>query len=468
MSVRRLLSLVTGWALVLLIMLPLMVAASGAGLDMQPVITEAYELEPGKVLIEWTGQSQRYQVYMDGKHVSSTDVPSAVIDVKKGTHTIRVVPASDVEGSPINLEGYGISLGFSLPATATGIPSDAFSFDYIPDPLPAVVPSAPEANMDVDNVVLLSIVDHYAVDEYFITMKQGNNTSNVRIFPEKDQEYITMDGNLTTIRLDPLLLKNKGGMRLVLGQEYTFTITYRKIASSLFSGMRIPAQVMESRESEALVFIPVEAWRMAPEIELSQQSGEGQAMLRWRHEAGKDAGCEYDVLQISKLFSVKTSELKLLTTGEQEALIPDLKDGKYTFVVVPHMQGVQGTPSEEAHVTIQNTWDRAPEVRIGKEAYNQLRLDWKAVPGIDTYYVRVSVSDSASLLRYVNMAYKEYRYYVLPVQQEDLSLAVVYEGTMEAGEEVKLKIEVWGGKHSQSGAEMLTKTAVETLALKPE
>ena len=58
----------------------------------KPVITSIYEIGSGKLFIEWEGQTNLYRVYLDDKPVKDVNIDNATLDVKPGSHKIKIQP----------------------------------------------------------------------------------------------------------------------------------------------------------------------------------------------------------------------------------------------------------------------------------------------------------------------------------------------------------------------------------------
>lgn len=355
----------------------------------QPLISEAYEQAQGKIYLEWTGKATFYQVYMDGKLVKVTDVTSTLIDMDKGMHTIRVVPAQKEKGSGIDVgfnakDLIGINLDIALKETITGIPSDPVSIDYIPDPLQQASLNAPVAEQNADNDVILSFTDRYNADEYLLTLKEGNDTSHLRLLPldEKHKNNISSTDHKIAIRLDPAYLRENESMGIDLGGKYLFTIQLRKYAVSYINGEKIKTAIHESKASEELKFTPVEAWRSSPTIIVADQSGEGSVKLRWSHGYEDSVNSEYEVALVNKVLGVKSSETVLARTDTKEIEVFDLEDNDYNFVVTPLKDGKKGETSPEAGVKVKNTWNAETSLKTTQVGKNQVKLEWNAAIGV--------------------------------------------------------------------------------------
>ncbi len=443
-------------------------AESSESWNTPPIITEAYEQEPGKIYLEWVGTASLYQVYMDGKKVASVNVTSALIDVKKGAHTVKIIPVRKQEGSDINMGVANLNFGFTLSETVTGTASEPLSFDYLPSVLNGITMPAPLAKMSSDSVVLLSFLDKYSSDEYLISINEGGNIGYIRFFPNDvgQNEYITKDGPNVLVRLDPNYLIEKSNVQIELGKKYTFAIQLRKYTKSLLNGEKITYVVQESRAGKGLEFIPVEAWSVAPIISQALQNGEGQAVIKWDHNPGNGIQCEYNVVLVGKVLGVKTNETVVATTKEKQVIINDLVDGQYCYTIVPRYNNRNGSPSLEANVTIKNSWDLAPNLVLTQVASNQVRLNWDAVAGIEAYHIKVLAGDNKSLLQFVDLDYKDYKEFEVPVSDKKMETLFTYDDEIDLEKGVKLKFEIWGTKKAVSGDELTTKVKSETITIK--
>lgn len=450
-------------------------AQDNGGWNTQPEITEVYEQDSGKIYMEWDGKASSYLVYVDGKQVQSVNVPSALIDLKKGVHTIKIVPFTKEKGSDINVEvsglGVGIALGgFSTAGTTTGTPSKPFSFDYTPNPLINSALTVPRAKMSIDNTIHLTFTDKYNADEYLITVKDGNDTSYIRFFPRDDtqDEFMSFSGSDVTVSLDPIYLRENGCMQIQLGKKYSFIVQLRKSITSKLSGEKISSVIHDSKESKELWFVPVAAWSIAPVIAIAKQTGEGQLLLQWTHDLDINIPCEYDVLLASKVLIVKTGETIVATTTDKEIVLLDLADGNYSYAIVPRFEGKKGTASAEANVTIKNTWNAEPKLILTQVEENQVKLEWTSALGIETYNIRVYVGNSKSFLKFVDLDYKEYMKFDVPVTGDMLSTVFTYDDVIDSKNEVKLKFDIQGIKHAENGVELTTKVGSQSITLKPD
>lgn len=436
----------------------------------QPVITQVYEQAPGKVYLEWNGKASAYHIFLDGKWLCSTDVPSALIDINRGAHNIKVVPAGKEGATDISLGvNYVVAIDFALPGTTPGTPSAPLSIDYIPNSILGAELAAPSAQMSSDNTVLLSWNDRFGADEYLISVKEGSKTDFIRFFPKDEtrNEQISIAGSVVTVRLDPAYLRENGYAQIELGKKYAFTVLLRKHATSMLTGETIPSVIHETKASQELLFTPYGIWSVAPVITQAEQIGEGQVRLQWEHERGVNTSCEYDVILASKVLMVKTADTLVATTSDQEIILNDLADGSYSFSIVPRLDASKGAASAEASVTVKNTWVEEPKLTLAQVDNHQVKLEWPAALGVESYHIRVLAGDSTSLLQFVDMDYKEYRQFDVPVTGELLSITFSYEDRIDPEKGIKLKFEIRGIKHANNGDELTTRTGSQTITIKP-
>ena len=155
-----------------------------------PIITHVYERAEEELSLEWEGNAELYQVYVDGKKVSTVHLGIAIISLKPGSHQIVVIPIKyESKNADTSFElnvgikekyeaGVNIDLGaFGIDPKdlLQGTPSQTFTINYTPDPLLNAVPEIVSADTDLDDRVLLTFTDHYDSDVYRITIKSGKN-----------------------------------------------------------------------------------------------------------------------------------------------------------------------------------------------------------------------------------------------------------------------------------------------------
>lgn len=69
-----------------------------------PVITQAYEIAPGELYLEWQGAAPVYQVHVDGEKVANTNVNHIRVKIKEGTHVLHVYPISEAKAADTKIE----------------------------------------------------------------------------------------------------------------------------------------------------------------------------------------------------------------------------------------------------------------------------------------------------------------------------------------------------------------------------
>ena len=344
----------------LLLLLLLSFAARGDTADWKtaPVITKAYELEAGKIYLEWQGSAPVYQIYMDGASVADVIVNSAVIPVKKGSHSIAVYPINETKAADtkidVGIEVIGSlemdlgALGLDPKKLSAGNPSRPLHIDYTADPLFNAVPDQLQAETDFGDTVLLSFADRYGADEYLITVKNRKDVSYVRFNTgsREARPYISKANSTVILTLDQDFLRKQGCMIPELNEKYTFTVQLRKYAANMLSGEKETTVIHESRESSAFDYTLSARWKQAPAITYASQTADGQITLQWEHD-DNGLGCEYTVLMINKLLGIKTGETVWGTTRDNSFVVRDLVNGGYSVAVRPQYRGEKGEASEE-------------------------------------------------------------------------------------------------------------------------
>lgn len=462
--------------LALLLVVPLALAEEDEQWREAPVIIQAYEMSSGKLYIEWEGYAPVYQVYMDGKSVANVIVNNAVIDIKKGTHTVYVYPVNEAKTVDtkidISLEAVGIgsSLGIDLAALGldaknltAGTPSAPLYIDYNANPIFAAVPEDLAAVTDFDDHVVLSFTDRYYSDEYVLVIKIGKDVSYVRfaVASEESAAFVTKRGSSVTIVLDSEYLRRNEGIVPELGVKYTFTVQLRKYARNLVDGTPVPTAVHESKVSKAYSYTPAAAWKAAPVISYASQTADGQVTLQWTHD-DHDLGCEYAVMRVKKTLGIRAGVEEVAVVAADSCVISDLMNGVYSYVIVPRYSGEVGDESEEITIDVKNDWVVAPMISCSQTGENEVELTWNAAEGVVSYHVTVYKGDNASLLRYVNLDYTKYAEYDIPVDAETMDFVFAYEGEVDSVDGERLKFEVYGVRIAANGDEQ--RTAMTTKA----
>lgn len=446
----------------------------------RPVITKAYELTAGKLYLEWQGNAPVYQVYMDGKAVASVIVSNAVISVKKGSHTISIYPITETKSADTKVDvqinsvifsgGLEIdlaSLGLDPKKLSAGTPSDTLYIDYTVNPIFSAVPDKLAAETDYKNRVLLSFVDRHNADEYLITIKNGTDVNHVRFYTgaEETSSLISIQNSVVTVCLDQEYLRSQGCMVPELDEKYQFTVQLRKYAMDMVKGEKEKNVIHESKISGKLNYTPAAAWKTAPAITYASQTADGQLTIQWTHD-DHQLGCEYVVLKIKKTLGIKTGEEVWATTSEKEIVFNDLMNGKYSFAVVPKYQEERGNRSSVISAEIENKWVVAPSLSCVQTEKNQISLTWPAAPGVTFYHITVSVGDSGSLLRFVNLDYSQYLELDIPASSGQMEYVFTYDGKTDPESEVKLKFEIYGVRLAENGREQKSAVSSQTIKMK--
>lgn len=445
-----------------------------------PVITSAYEISSGKLYLEWTGTASVYQVYMDGKSVSSVIVNNAVIPVTKGTHTIMVYPIDEIRevdtkidvgiGSDkikvLNLD-LGIDLamiGLDPKKLVAGTPSNPLSIDYSPNTILNAKPEQLSAITNSSDQVLLSFSDRYHADEYIVSIKCGNDINYVKYKKESPaaNSLIQQNGNIITLTLDPSFLESQECMIPELDNKYSFTVQLRKHANDMLSGEKISHVIHQSKESAPYQYRPVAAWKTAPSISYASQTADGEITIQWDHE---DYGlhCEYAVLKINKALGIKTGEEQIGITTENSFVISDLMNGSYSISVAPIYANEKGNNSSDVTINVQNDWVIAPILTCEELDANRVCLSWLSVEGVETYHITVYKGDNDSLLRFVDLDFSKYSEFDLQAATGTMEYVYSYDKEINPETGEKIKFEIYGIRHALDGSEQ--KTAISSKIL---
>ena len=279
----------------------------------KPVITNIYELTNEKLLLEWNGNAEFYQVYIDGKEVATVNIKFSIIDLKPGNHQIAVIPINyqpkggdkqfsgsfEIAGvselinkieesglSEILNEIPGISIvnnlsdlniGFSLDLSAFGIEpkdlihgtsSDTFKINYSVNPILNAKPEIISADINKDDNIVLTFSDKYNADRYQLAIKSGNDVNyiNFDTGSKKASSLIEKDNTTVSITLDPEYLQANGCIIPELEQKYSFMIKLQKRPTNFINGSNETIALLESKDSKSYDFTPHAAWKKAPVI----------------------------------------------------------------------------------------------------------------------------------------------------------------------------------------------------------
>lgn len=447
-----------------------------------PVLTKAYEISSGKLYLEWEGNAPVYQVYMDGKSISSVIVNNAVISISQGTHTIHIYPIDETKEADTTINiGVGsdklkvlnLDLGIDLALIGldpkklvAGTPSDALYIDYSPNTIFITEPEQLQATTDLQDRVLLSFTDRYHADEYIIGIKIGKDINYIKYTKgnEEDDALIQQNKTLVTLTLEPEFLEKQECMIPELDNKYTFSVQLRKYAENLLNGEKITTAIHQSKESNGYSYTPTAAWKTAPVISYASQTADGQITLQWDHE-NFDLSCEYVVVKVNKAFGIKTGEEELGRTKEKTFTINDLMNGNYSLAVFPILADEKGSSSYDTSVSIQNDWVVAPILVCEEHENDSVRLVWNAAEGVESYHITVHKGNSESLLRFIDLDYSKYAEYDIPATSGEMEYTFVYEQEIDPSTGEKFKFEIFGIRHSQNGEEQKTASSSKTLTI---
>lgn len=442
-----------------------------------PIITHVYELSRGKITLEWEGNSDIYQIYVDGENADTVNIKTAIIQIKPGLHQITVVPinyeSKNVNTNiEINIERIMSgsidlgSLGIDPKILLQGTPSETFMINYTENPLLSAVPQVVNAFTDFDGRVLLSFTDNYDSDVFRIAIKSGKDVNYVEFDTANEdvESLISKENSTVTITLDADYLREHGCMVPELEQEYSFSVRLQKRPENYVNGVKEATSILESKDSKAYEYTPYAAWKNSPEIQYASQTADGQVTLRWEHE-DNGLGCEYQIVSYDEVLFIKRGETEVGKTPEKEYVISDLMNGKHTYAIVPLYSNERGIASEEVTVEVSNRWVAAPALECETGENNQVKLRWTSPEGVESYHIIVSAG-SGSLLRYVNLDYQVYKELDVQAVPGDMEYVLTYDQINNSENGVKLKFEIYGIRHTSDGEEQKSATATQTITIK--
>ena len=438
-----------------------------------PVITKAYELSGGKLYLEWEGNAPVYQVYMDGESVAEAVVSNAIIHVEQGTHTLNVYPVSENTSGDTKVDLNFNIVSFDLDLAALGLDhknltagtsSLPLNIDYVENPILSAAPEKPEAFTDFDDFVHLTFTDRYNADEYRVAIKAGNDVNYVSFNQEEAANLITKTNSAVTLCLDAAYLQNHGCMVPELDNKYSFTVQLRKYAVDMLTGQKITTVIHESKESGSCTYTPTAAWKNQPVISYASQTADGQITLEWTHD-DNGLGCKYAVMKLSKKLGIQTGEEEAAVVSERSCILNDLLNGKQYFAVVPLCGNERGNASAEAVIDVQNEWMVAPVLECEAQENNQVKLRWSGAEGVETYRITVCAGNNDSLLRFVDLDFTQYTQVEVTASVGPMEYLFSYADNVNPETGVKLKFEICGVRHAQSGEEQTSAASSQTITI---
>lgn len=442
----------------------------------KPTITSAYEQEKEKWYLEWDGDADLYQIYVDGNNVATVNIKNATINLKEGTHQITIVPSEYVSKDADTRVDLSVSvfsgsidleaLGVNPKDIIQGTPSDVLKINYSVYPMLNAQPKITDAHTDFDNNVALVVTDSYGADIYKVTIKNGDNINYVEFDANSEDaaEFIEKNNSSVTITLDPEYLKKHECFLIPeLNQKYSFSVKLLKRPADIISGEKEDSILLESKEGSPFEYTPFPTWKSAPEITYASQSADGQITLQWTHD-DNDLGCEYKIVKIDKLLVIKSGENEIGRTSDKEYVIEDLKNGKYSFMVIPVFSDEEGDASEEVEVEVKNDWVVAPSLSCELTEENQVLLKWKAPESIENYHVKV-FTEGNSILKYISLDYKLCDEFDVEAISGDMEYTFTYDEPIDPETGVKLKFEIYGLRHTAAGEEQRSATTSQTIEI---
>ena len=462
----------------------------------EPVITKVYESGKEQIILEWEGKADIYYVYLDGKKAATVNLNYAILNVKSGRHQLQVLPIKIESKGAESSFGFEFSLPLSniikipflsndeesqsLSASANidfaslgidpkniyqGLRSQIITVNYNSNSFFNAVPEIVAAATDFNDNVVLTFTDKYDSDSYTIGVKNGKDVTYVEFDTSSPDcvEWIDKSNANVTVVLSRAFLKSQGCMIPELDEAYKFTVRLGKYAINLVTGEPEPTMFLGSKDSKAFSYMPISAWKTAPEIIYASQTADGQVTLRWTHE-DNGLNCEYEVIHIKKLAGVKTGEEVLGKTSEHEFVIKDLMNGQFDFAIVPVYANERGIASNAASVTTANNWVAAPELVCEALSEKQIKLTWTAASGVESYHI-VVYAGSGSALRFVNLDFKKYKELDFPAVEGKMEYVFEYGDELVTESGVRLRFEICAVRHAANGAEQRSSVSKQVIQI---
>lgn len=171
-------------------------------------------------------------------------------------------------------------------------------------------------------------------------------------------------------------------------------------------------------------------------------------------------------MKINKVLSVMTGEEQLGLTKEHEFTVRDLDNGNYCINIVPILNGEKGQYSDNADIELKNEWVVAPELTCEQTSANKVLLKWKAPDNIEQYHIVVSTGNTESLLRFINLDFKKYTEFDVAAVAGDMEYEFTYDEDFDPDNGIRIKFEIYGLRHTDSGAEQKSAVSSKILVLK--
>lgn len=440
-----------------------------------PVITQAYEIAPGELYLEWQGAAPVYQVHVDGEKAANTNVNHIRVKIKEGTHVLHVYPISEAKAADIKIElgmesfgNFGIdlaALGLNPKNLTAGTPSEPLNINYIESTIFNAEPVILQASTDFDDCVLLEFEDKQYSDRYLITIKNGKDESKIEFDCEDETTvgFIHRDNTSVVLKLNREYLQSKKCMVPEIDKKYTFSVQLEKYATNMTNGQRVKSALQKSKYSDGFKYSPTAAWKEAPVVTSAAQTGDGQIAIQWEH-SDNGIGCTYEIIQFTKKLGITTSKKQIAIVSEKHYEQKDLMNDKYFFAVVPVYNGEKGNASEEITIDVNNEWVIAPELKCEQLDDKTILVTWKAAQNIECYHVTVYLGNNESVLRFANLDYNKYSECNVQVEGDIIEYRFEHEVTVNTEE--RIKFEVYGIHYAEDGTEQKSAVATQLMVLK--
>ena len=467
------------WLLLCLLTLLLMTACSKEEEDTswktKPVFTEVYEVGENTLQLKWTGDSNTYKLFVDGKHLHliSGGNQFRLEKLSSGAHSISLIPVKYVSATENSAFSFDIpflgeanwdwkAIGIDPKKIFDGEQSDLLEFNYTPSTLGKARPEIKTIETDFNDNVVISFKDPYAADGYRIFIshgKAGERHYDFDTHSEETSRYISKTNGTVSITLDKEYLD----IAPELNEEYGFSVQLIQYPKNLITGEIVASSPQHSEISKKVDYTPEARWKIAPIITYHAQTDDGEITLRWEHD---DNGlrCTYKVLRLVKYFGVKKEWEEIGQTDEHELVVGNLKKGKHNFVIVPTLSGEDGHASEEISEDIKDLL-MPPLLTCSADGDNTVKLRWKADDNVQAYHITV-YAGSSSVLQVLKRDYKMLTDFDVPVAEGEMEYYYQYDGTEDSENGVKLKFEIYGVSVASDGAQKRSATSSQTIVLR--
>ena len=444
-----------------------------------PVLMSAHETGKDQFTITWTGKAPVYVIRVDGSEKMVVADTKATFKLENGLHTIQVVPINretkrddipNISG-PIKIK---TSVNFNLGVynmdkehLVAGQFSEELKVEYIAETIYDKLPSNLKAAIDLNGAVHLSFSDLISADEYVVTYKSGNEEHSIKYSKESESsaEWLTEDADSIQIVLDSGFMQKNGAPVIQPDKDYTFSVLPLKKPLD-YIAMKKDDQALLASKNASVNLKTTPVWKEAPIITYAEQTADGEITVRWNHPASM-LGCQYVVSLRNKAVFITTGESELIRGEGTEAVIKNLQNGNYTLVVTPENDSIKGTSSAEITVSVNNNWSQAPEVVLTQVDSRTAKVEITHIYGVQSYNIKVSCGNNASLLRFVDLDYSLYDEYSIEATSPVTEFVSKYEKESKPEDEIKVKFEIFGIHNSEDGVVQNSATKTAQITLRP-